>query len=251
MPFTLSHVLAVYPFKKLTPKYFSASGLIVGSMAPDFEFFIRVTLYGIWGHTFWGIFLFNLPISIALCLLFHQVIKRPLILHLPGPLYARFYKHLEVNWLVFFRENVVKVVLSILLGIFTHFLWDNFTHEPNYVSPFYIDCLLEDIFLFGNNIPLYDTLWLTSSFAGLAGFLLFIYMVKVDPATPQRKNTTINWYWGLVVGIAAVVILIRYVIGVPDEKPKEQLLVICISAFLIGLTLTSWFWQRRNIPNED
>lgn len=251
MPFTLSHVVAVYPFKKLTPKYLSVSGLVMGSMAPDFEFFIRVTLYGIWGHSFWGIFLFNLPVSLLLCLLFHQVVKRTLILHLPQALYARYYAYAELNWLQFFKENALKVVLSVLIGIFTHFLWDNFTHAPNYVSPFYTDFLLEELSLFGKNIPIYEIFQLGSSVIGLAGFLLLIYVPKATVNVAFRPQTNIWNYWVKVFLVGVMVVIIRYAIGVPDEKPKEQLLVISISAFLIGLTLVSWFWQQRNKSNED
>lgn len=251
MPFTLSHVTAVFPFKKLTPKYLSVSGLVMGSMAPDFEFFIRVTLYGIWGHTFWGIFLFDLPVSILLCMLFHTVVKRALILNLPQTLYARFYQYADLNWLLFFQKNILKVLISILIGIFTHFLWDNFTHAPNYVSPYYTDFLLEQFVIFGKNMPLYEFLQLGSSVLGLAGFLLVVYTLKVNPTAPLRTNGKVGNYWVKVVLVAAAVTAVRYAIGVPDEKPKEQLLVILISAFLIGLTLVSWFWQRRNKLHEN
>lgn len=251
MPFTLSHAAAVYPFKKLTPKYLSVSGLVMGSMAPDFEFFLRFTLYGVWGHTFWGIFFFNLPVSILLCLLFHGVVKRALIVNLPTPLYVRFYKYADENWFAFFKANILKVVISILLGVFTHFLWDNFTHAPNYVSPFYVDFLLENMVIFEKNLPVYEVLQLSSSVLGLAGFLMLLFTVPVSSEIPVSKRPQIGMFWLLVFKLAGVIVLIRYLIGVPAEKPAEQLLVISISGFLTGLTLISWFWQRRERLHEN
>lgn len=251
MPFTLSHAIAVYPFKKFTPNYLSVSGLVMGSMAPDFEFFLRFTLYGVWGHTFWGIFLFNLPVSILLCLLFHGVVKRPLIQHLPTFLYVRFYKYANENWLLYFKKNVLKVVISVLLGIFTHFLWDNFTHAPNYVSPFYADFLLENIKIFGKNLPVYEALQLSSSIVGLAGFLMLLFTVKVDSELWVIERPQIVAFWFSVLIVSGVAVIIRYAIGVPAEKPTEQLLVISISGFLTGLTLISWLWQRRNKLHEN
>ncbi len=251
MPFTLSHVIAVYPFKKLTPNYLSVSGLIMGSMAPDFEFFLRFTLYGVWGHTFLGIFLFNLPVSILLCLLFHGVVKRALILNLPTPLFVRFNKHAYQNWSVYFKANVLKVIISILLGVFTHFLWDNITHEPNYISPFYADFLLKDMDIRGRSMPLYEMLQISSSIIGLAGFLILLFTEQAGSKLPVFERSKIGTFWLSVFVVAGVTILIRYAIGVPAEKPAEQLLVISISGFLTGLLLTSWRWQRRNKINED
>jgi hypothetical protein len=84
MPFTLSHTLAIYPFRKFCGKYLSFSGLFMGSMVPDFEFFFRVTLYAVWSHTFWGVFLFDLPLALLLLLIFHQWTKKATLIRIMG-----------------------------------------------------------------------------------------------------------------------------------------------------------------------
>ena len=64
MPFTFSHPAIVLPLLKLSPKYISASAVIIGSMAPDFEYFIRMRLQQVHGHNLAGAFFFDLPVAI-------------------------------------------------------------------------------------------------------------------------------------------------------------------------------------------
>ncbi|MFB0946853.1 MAG: DUF4184 family protein [Spirosomataceae bacterium] len=251
MPFTISHTIAVYPFVRWTPKYLSISGLVMGSMAPDFEFFLRLELYGIIGHTFWGIFWFDLPVSIVILLLFHQVVREPLILHLPNFLLERFGGFVNIKWLEYFKKHYFRVVFSILLGIFTHFLWDNFTHEPDYVSPVYFDFLLQKCEVFGVKKYFFSILQIISSFTGLAGFLIVVFRLK-RRSTLYICSYLLKVYYWAAVGIMAVTIVgLRYWWGVPNEKPNEQLLVVLIGGSLISLTLVSWIWQMRNASNGN
>ena len=41
MPFTFSHPAAVLPLRLLPRHWFSLTGLVIGSMVPDFEYFLR------------------------------------------------------------------------------------------------------------------------------------------------------------------------------------------------------------------
>lgn len=52
MPFTFAHPAAVLPFAKKHSKHISVTALILGSMAPDFEYFYtldRMVLLAIHG----------------------------------------------------------------------------------------------------------------------------------------------------------------------------------------------------------
>ena len=42
MPFTFSHPAVILPATYLDKKYYCLSALIIGSMTPDFEYFIRM-----------------------------------------------------------------------------------------------------------------------------------------------------------------------------------------------------------------
>ncbi|WP_341227105.1 DUF4184 family protein [uncultured Arcticibacterium sp.] len=239
MPFTLAHTAAILPFRRFLSKYLSISGLLMGSMAPDFEFFLRVTLYGIWGHTWWGVLFFNLPVSILLCLFFHIYVKRSLIDHLPPFLHQRLAKYKNLDWYFYFKANWLKVFFSILIGVLTHFLWDNFTHEPNYTFPFYFDDLSHVFLLNGKPIALYSILQVLSSVFGMLYFVYFLLKIPRDTSLNGISYTKRLKYWVWVAIVFCLVIIIRYLIGVPDEKPIGQIIVVSISALLISISLIS------------
>jgi len=82
MPFTFSHPAIVLPltFKRLK---LSATALIIGSMVPDFEYFIRMTDHSRYSHTIAGLFWFDLPMGLLICFVYHGVVKDQLFNNLP------------------------------------------------------------------------------------------------------------------------------------------------------------------------
>ena len=68
MPFTFSHPAIILPLLKLGKNKVSATALIAGSMAPDFEYFINFQMKQIHGHTAAGMFYYDFPLAILLCL---------------------------------------------------------------------------------------------------------------------------------------------------------------------------------------
>src|SRR5665647_2066569 len=72
MPFTFSHPAIVLPATYLPKKWHSLSALIMGSMTPDFEYFIRMKDASKYGHTWTGVFWFDIPMGLLLIFLFHN-----------------------------------------------------------------------------------------------------------------------------------------------------------------------------------
>jgi hypothetical protein len=62
MPFTFAHPVVVLPLGKIWGKLFSLTGLVLGSMAPDFIYFIHFRPDSGYGHCIQGFFLLNLPL---------------------------------------------------------------------------------------------------------------------------------------------------------------------------------------------
>ncbi len=129
MPFTFSHPAIILPFTCVWKKRFSATALIIGSIAPDFEYFIRFHNASYHSHTWAGVFWFDLPAGLILCFVFHDIVKTTLILNLPAFLRNRFVAFLDFNWKGYFLRHWFIVLYSLLLGIVSHLLWDRFTHQ--------------------------------------------------------------------------------------------------------------------------
>ena len=84
MPFTFSHPLYAVPLHRAAPKWLSITGLLLGSMAPDLEYFAAMESYRTIGHTLTGFVLLGLPLSIALAFAFHLVLKPVLSKFMPS-----------------------------------------------------------------------------------------------------------------------------------------------------------------------
>jgi uncharacterized membrane protein YidH (DUF202 family) len=123
MPFTAAHPAAVLPLRRRL--IFSA--LVIGAMAPDFHYFITLGPGGITSHSLAGAFYLDLPLAmIALCL-FHWVLKLPLISLFPG-----WHQQRLMRFAMPFRlgppKRFLLITISLLAGIFSHLIWDSFTH---------------------------------------------------------------------------------------------------------------------------
>src|SRR5437762_1241430 len=125
MPFTLSHPAAAVPLARLG---LPLSALVVGSMAPDFPYFLNVAKHSHYGHTLPGIFCFCVPAGLVALWLFHRVLKLPLLSLLPTAHQARLCAAATA-----FRfgpaRNFALILLGLLIGTLTHVAWDSVTHE--------------------------------------------------------------------------------------------------------------------------
>ena len=129
MPFTFAHPAAVLPFRYLPKGWTSLTGLVIGSMAPDFEKFFNMEGGNSYSHTWGAIFWFCLPLGIILSFLFHHIVRDSLIDNLPAFMRKRLARFKTLNWNVHFRKHYVIIMISIAIGAATHLFWDGFTHK--------------------------------------------------------------------------------------------------------------------------
>lgn len=134
MPFTFSHPAIVLPLKNIFGKWVSLTGLIIGSLTPDFEYFIRMKIESSYNHTITGTLWFNLPLGILLCFAFHNIVKRPLIENTPNFIQSRMTILKESDWTRYFKQNWIIVSLSIIIGAYSHIFWDSFTHSNTFFT---------------------------------------------------------------------------------------------------------------------
>jgi hypothetical protein len=104
------------------------SALIIGCMAPDFEYFARLGPHGGFGHTLRGAFIPDLPLALLVFWLFHSYAKEPMIAWLPDGIRRRLPLDPARQRIQNVREFAL-VLASILTGIATHLVWDSFTHD--------------------------------------------------------------------------------------------------------------------------
>jgi len=122
MPFTLSHPALILPLRRTALPF---SALFIGAMTPDFNYFIFE--YSANAHTIPGVFKFCLPAGLIAYLLFHYLLKYPLIDLFPSKHAGFLYSHAKPPiWRSF--TNVFWLFFAVIIGAFSHLFWDSFTH---------------------------------------------------------------------------------------------------------------------------
>lgn len=185
MPFTFfAHQAAVLPLKLARPARVSGTALVVGSMAPDFEYFLRGYPMGQIGHTLLGQLVFCLPLSLVVYWLITRVIAAPLAAQLPdlGDFHLRDYAALAVQprgrgyWGI--------VALSALAGSVSHVVWDSFTHAHGPVAQAFPVMRVALLYLHGTPVTTHKLLQHGSTVFGGAATILMLRHVGRERLLP-------------------------------------------------------------------
>lgn len=237
MPFTFAHPIAVLPFLKRN--YFSATGLIVGSIVPDFESFFKMRAGGEHSHTLAGILYFDLPIGCILALIFHMLIKETLIDNSPLFIQQRFCVLRQADFVSYFKKNYWIVGYSILLGAATHLLWDGFTHGGG-IFVKQVEFLNKTRIPFqGVRYPLWYSLQHFFSVVGLLILSTHIIRMPISETTYHKPS----WiFWLLIVSTTGGIFYLRFIFG--PAMNEGNTVVALVSALLGALLLVTLLFRR-------
>lgn len=240
MPFTFSHPAIVLPAAVIPKKYFSWTGLIIGSMTPDFEYFIRMNALSEYSHKLSGVLWFDLPLGLLLAFIFHEIVRDSLIFNLPKIFRERLTNYSNFNWNTYFRRKWFIVILSMLAGSLSHILWDGFTHEGGYFVK-HVALLQSRFHLLGFNFEVYFFLqYLCSLIGGIAIIAYILHLPKEEKASPSYDPN----YWAFVALISIIGFMFKAFVGF-DSKTFHYAIVVVIASGLLAITITSWLFKPR------
>ena len=243
MPFTFSHSAIVLPATCLPKKYYSLSGLIVGSMTPDFEYFIRMRDYSKYSHALTGMFWFDVPLGLILIFTFHNIVRNTLIEHLPFSFNVRFSVYEKFNWNQYFRKNMIVVLISLFVGIASHLFWDSFTHDGGFFAET-IPVLKNKVNILNQQITGATALQYISSVVG--GMIMLIYIFKFPEGQNTQQDNSLN-FWLLVLLITFMVVNIRlYLDFILTDYQHEDIIITTISGLLIAIIFLSLFLNEKS-----
>ncbi|MBN2652271.1 MAG: DUF4184 family protein [Spirochaetales bacterium] len=240
MPFTFAHPLAVLPLGKKKNRYFNMTALIIGSMAPDFEYFIHFKPYQIHGHTILGQVYYNLPLVILLSFIYHHILKESMIIHLPNPYGSDYYYLVKEKRQSRSMTGAVVFIYSAFIGMFTHLIWDSFTHVNGYFVT-RISLLSKELSIMNYDIPVYKVLQHGSTILGLS--ILFIVLLKLRARQTTSSSPKVSrggkfLFWLSVIGIAFLVEFT--VIFILKDLSIGRLIVGIINGGFLGLLIASF-----------
>lgn len=241
MPFTLAHAAAALPFRRW---HLVTSALVIGTFAPDFEYLLRLSPSGRFGHTLLGSLVFTLPLALVVLWIFHAFVKRQAAMLLPEAVQHRLQDHLDE-----FRfggvARFILIIASILLGIATHLLWDSFTHSTAW--PYHHWLLLRRSFTLPivGNLPLYKLLQHGSTVFGLAALSIWLahWYRTTEPCgpltktlSPRRKATVI----AVVVTVALIGALARSLVGIEMTNGRFVFNKFVVQSVVTAMALVWW-----------
>jgi hypothetical protein len=242
MPFTFSHPAIVLPLTFLPRKWFSLTGLIIGSLTPDFEYFLRMRIKSNYSHTIDGLFWYDLPIGLLLAFLFHNIVRDRLFENLPTVLKSRFTTFKQFDWNKHFKQNWLVVIISILIGAASHIFWDSFTHDNGYFIQT-IPTLQKSVDFSGRQIPILKILQHSSTLLG--GLVIAFAIYKLPKKKSENENINLK-YWVILTGLTLTITSIRLLSGL-DLIQYGNVLVTAISAAMISLIVTPWLIKNKEV----
>ena len=183
MPFTFSHPAAVLPIHSRLKNWIPLSALVIGSLVPDAAYYLPMPEhFKQHSHTLLGTFSSSLPLGLSVWLIFYWL--APAAVHLlPSPHGEAIAPQLQPRFASI--SQALGVTGGVLLGAWSHVLWDSFTHIHGWIVR-HLPLLQAP--LFENRFPAYKGLQFLSSVLGL--FVLFYAYNKWLKACGYRL-----WIW--------------------------------------------------------
>ena len=199
-------------------------------MAPDFETFMKFGGRKIYSHSWKGMFWFDLPLALLLTFLFHHVVRDVVIDHLPPRLRGKFLVMKNFNWAAYFKKHMFIVLYSLLLGIFSHLLWDAATH----LNLRYPDAITSKLKV--GRFRFYILLQYSCSLFGL--LYIYWFIIKMPATGPVTQQTSVAPFW---ISIFAGAFLLSAVVFFGIKREFETTPISILNLFIGSFFTTVFF----------
>jgi len=254
MPFTVAHVMAVLPAVRWHQRLrLDPTCLVIGSMAPDFEYFARGELVSTISHTVVGLAVWNIPATLLLAALWHFLVKWPVLAALPSAIARRVAPVIGRPW----RERwsagaIVGLVVSAALGAGTHLVWDGVTHASGAIAR-RLPALTTryDVAVLGE-LPLHRVIQHVSTAIGLVAVAIYVGLaIRRHPSrawlpAPRRARVRLVFAACLAIGLA----LMAFRMHRMHIADPGSLIAGTLSGFLAGTIAASAIARRYAVELE-
>ncbi len=235
MPFTFSHPAIIVGLSNTKYK-FSLTGLIIGSLIPDFEFFFRMHFTENIGHHWYGVFIFDLPLAILFCFFYHNVVRNLLIKNLPYFFKVRFIQYVAFNWNAYAIKYKLLVLTSIFIGIQSHLMWDAFTHYDGFMV-LLLPVLSFKVQFIGISVHVYMIFQIVSSIWGLWYIYQYIKALPTNKSI-SKYGVVSSTYWITIFAVAILVLVGRFLL-LAGFTSFWNIFIAIMGAFFYSLIIVS------------
>jgi len=233
MPWTFAHPAAVLPFWRRCPRYLSFPALIVGSMSPDLGYYFNQFALASFAHTFSGTLLLCLPSGLTLLVLLYAL-RNPICLFVPEPHRGALTEvSRSFGRMGFLR--LATISLSVLIGSWTHILWDSFTHNERWASN-YFALLREPLFQVGGSaVHGYQVLQHLSTVVGLfllaASYWVWLRQYRLRESERASSFVEERGRWILISALVGMSIVVAIPLALSESAFETGFLAFRIFVF--------------------
>lgn len=231
MPFPLAHPAAVLPLRRYCPRWLNFPALVIGSLSPDLSYLFGENIGGALGHRFVGSFEFCLPAGVVLVVLFYAL-RSTAVRMLPGP-----YQRALLPLCQRPAGPIWVILISLLIGAWTHLLWDSFTHKDGWAVQ-HLPLLQSVVVTVGSRTArVCHVLWYGCSFAGVVWlFLVFERWKQVCVGGGAGVSSkAVLWDAVLVALLVLPIQLVHHLIR--DQRHALYLVAALCALPVIGIVL--------------
>lgn len=158
------------PLRNYCPRFLNFPALVVGSLTPDLGYYMHNWIWSTTGHSFLGSLSFDLPAGFILLTLFYLNVRSVARL-LPYP-HREACSAIVPSVVLPSLRAIFVAAISILMGAWTHIIWDGFTHGNGWCVRKFA-AVTPTLFTLGN----YDvTIWHILQHASTALGLVLLFL---------------------------------------------------------------------------
>ncbi|WP_083917672.1 DUF4184 family protein [Riemerella columbina] len=169
------------------------------------------------------------------------MVRNSLLNHLPRVLQSRFTTFKALNWNSYFIRNWWVVLISIIIGSYSHLFWDAFTHTDGYFVKLIPELQNTISFLGIIHIPLFKILQHCSTLIGGMIILYYIYLLpKYDINTKPLQFK----YWIIVAIITFFIVSFKLFLEL-NIKAYGNVIVTIIASTMLSLIITSLLMKSK------
>lgn len=249
MPYTFAHIGYILLLKKKWKEKFSITGLVFGSLAPDYDILFRFTenRFHIFQYDFRCVLLHIFPLALLSAFGFHLFSRNLLIQNLPDTLEKRYRHYLSFNFLLYFKQHYWQVSISILFAIYLHLFLDMLCHS--------IDAYSFKMYIFNivRNEPLSKTAYIFGIYGlpvlfSLMGFYLiyryeFNRNFSINIFIPEKEKLP---FWFGLAGLTLVLFILKIAfMQVEDFFWIDNLAISLTSAFLLAIYINGFIFSIK------
>ena len=242
MPWTFSHPLAVVPLYRLGRERLNFAALVIGSLSPDFAYYVRQFPVARFAHTLPGTLTICVPTGLVVLAIFYAL-RRPLCFILPQP-HRSALMPLASGRPCWSLRNSGIAAGSMLVGAWTHTFWDSFTHHGAWAVERIPILSAPLIRIGGTALPLSYLLQQLSTFgAGAALALIYFLWLRRQGAGPEsaRDSFPDRWRYLLLGALAVIAVAAAAPFALQMASRYEGYMAFRVFIFRIGVYSTSAF----------